>query len=251
MPGPGTYESPPRPATGYRFGSEERKGLGRKSDSPGPGQYAVPSKVGSEGKSIVMAGRYEDKKDINQVGPGQYKTSSTLGGPKFSMGAGEKGTKLNKDATLNPPPGTYTVDANAGRHHSPSTVFGKDKRDKTRVDDMPEPGRYNVPTTMTSKGVKIQGRYEVKEHERAPPPGAYSPNMDPSKVKGGSISFGHEAKGSGYKDNKVPPPGTYNPELKPHGGWTFGKDPRDKKAKDDGPGPGSHDTRRGEGLTYY
>ena len=44
FPGPGTYDSPPRPSTGVRFGSEKRDGLGGKGDSPGPGQYQLPGK---------------------------------------------------------------------------------------------------------------------------------------------------------------------------------------------------------------
>jgi hypothetical protein len=176
FPGPGTYGSPERPNTtggSYRFGNEERKGLGTKSDIPGPGQYTIPSNVGNEGKSIIMSGRYETKLDTNKVGPGQYQFPQTVSGPMYSMGVGEKGTKLNKDAMNNPPPGAYTVDANTGKHNSAGIVFGKGLRNETKDSHYPGPGNYPLGSTLANKGITIQGKYEQKIKERAPGPGAY------------------------------------------------------------------------------
>ena len=195
MPGPGTYDSPERPGTnGFRFGGEERSGLASKRNAPGPGRYSLPSRIGNEGKNIVIAGRHEEKKDINQVGPGQYKLPSSIGGPKFSMGSGDKGTKLNKNAVENPPPGTYEIDTNIGKHGSPGIVFGKDIRDKGKASTNPGPGNYALPSTLETKGITIQGRHDITEKEKAPGPGQYESKVPASKVHGGNIKFGNEVK---------------------------------------------------------
>jgi hypothetical protein len=252
MPGPGTYHSPERPkTTGFTFGSGQRSDLGRKGDLPGPGQYQVPSRIGNEGKNVFISGRHEEKKDINQVGPGQYTLPSSLSGPKYSMGAGEKGMKFNKDAMLNPPPGAYTVDANAGKGNIHGVAFGKDKRDKTKADNLPGPGNYALPSTLKTQGITIEGRHEIKEKERAPGPGAYNQGIDPSKIHGGSVSFGRGAKSSGPNKSADPGPGTYYKLDDPKGGFTFGKDIRDKRQKGDNPGPGQYKVRADEGLTYF
>lgn len=196
FPGPGTYDSPHRPSTGVRFGSERRDGLGSKGDSPGPGQYQLKGTIGNEGKSIIIAGRHEDKKDVNLVGPGQYQLPSTLTGPKFSMGTGEKGTKLNKDALLNPPPGSYSLDSHAEKH---GISFGKDTRDKSKGDGLPGPGAYAVPSTLDNKGISIQGKTEMKIPNLSPGPGAYNSKEDLLKGTGGTVSFGKEPKNSGPK----------------------------------------------------
>ena len=249
MPGPGQYYSPERPQTGgFHFGSEQRKGLANKNDMPAPGQYTIPTRMGTEGKSIVIAGRYEDKKDTNQVGPGQYTIPSTNTGPKFSMGAGEKGFKVSKDASLGPSPGSYDV---SGKHHPGGVVFGTDKRDHSRKDDMPGPGNYAIPSTITQKGISIQGRHDIKEKEKAPGPGAYENPNDPSKTHGGKVSFGTGAKSSVLKDSGAPGPGQYLIKMPYDKGPKIGQDLRDKPQKSDMPGPGQYNTRREEGLTYY
>jgi hypothetical protein len=208
MPGPGTYESPERlNDTGFKFGSEQRKGLASKHEAPGPGQYSIPSRVGNEGKSVLMAGRHEIKQNTNQVGPGQYQLQSTLKGPQYSMGVGEKGTKLNKDSLTNPPPGTYTVDPKTGKSSAPGVVFGKDLRDRSKADNMPGPGNYALPSTITNKGITIEGRHEIKEKDRAPGPGTYDQNLNSSQIRGGNVVFSHGSKSSGLKPSNDPGPG--------------------------------------------
>ena len=135
-------------------------------------------------------------KDTNLVGPGQYQLPSTLTGPKFSMGTGEKGTKLNKDAVLNPPPGTYSLDSHADKH---GISFGKDTRDKTKLDGLPGPGTYAVPSTLDNKGISIKGKQEEKIPYLSPGPGAYNSKDDLAKAHGGTASFGKEPKNSGPK----------------------------------------------------
>lgn len=155
MPGPGTYDVSLRPGTGIKFGTDKRDGSNERGDMPGPGQYQIPSTIMKDGKNIIITGRHEDKKDVNQVGPGQYQLPSMLSGPKYSMGSENKGTKLNKDALMNPPPGTYTVDPNAGKHGAPGIVFGKEVRDRMKADQMPGPGNYAVPSTIDQHGITI------------------------------------------------------------------------------------------------
>lgn len=251
FPGPGTYESPKRPSTGIKIGSEKRAGLGGKGDSPGPGHYNIESKVGKEGKGVIITSRHEEKKDINQVGPGQYQMPTTLSGPKFSMGTGEKGTKLNKDAVQNPPPGTYTVEGGGVKHSSPGVKFGRDTRDKTKPDGLPGPGNYTIPSTMEKKGITIQGKYEEKIKEKAPGPGAYESKMSPSKTHGGGVKFGHEAKGTGPKMAESPGPAMYKYESPYKGGHKFGREPKGKENAKDVPGPGQYNLRKEEGFTYY
>jgi hypothetical protein len=254
FPGPGTYGSPERPnSTGgsYRFGNEERKGLGNKSDMPGPGQYTIPNNVGNEGKNITMSGRYETKLDTNKLGPGQYQFSQKASGPMYSMGAGEKGTKLNKDAINNPPPGAYSVDANTGKHKSAGIVFGKGLRDETKDSRYPGPGNYPLGSTLANKGITIQGKYEENIKERAPGPGTYENKGNPRTTHGGNIKFGSGARSSPVRNSCAPGPGQYSLEF-PHGkGVSMGKDLRDRPQKSDIPGPGQYNTRAEEGLTYF
>lgn len=251
MPGPGTYNSPERPTTGYHFGSEKRQDLGGRGDSPGPGQYRVPDTLGKSGKSIIITGRYDTKKDVNEVGPGQYKHPTTLGGPKFSMGAGEKGTKLNKNSLMNPAPGTYDVSSHLDKPNGPGVRFGSSERDKIKKAEGPGPGDYALPSTLGGKGVTIQGKIPTKVEDRAPGPGAYGDVKDPSKKHGGSVSFGQGGKSSGPKVDDNPGPGMYKVDLPYKGGAVFGKDKRDKVEKGDMPGPGQYNTRAQEGLTYF
>ena len=252
MPGPGAYDQVERPkTTGFTFGNEQRKGLGSQRDEPGPGQYQVPDKMGTEAKNVLIAGRHEMKQDINQVGPGQYQLPSTLQGPKFSMGSGEKGTKLNKDSVLNPPPGSYNYDASPIKQKSPGVAFGTDKRDKQKPDNLPGPGNYSVPNTIDHRGATMKGKYKDNTKERAPGPGAYDSKMDPSKVRGGGIVFGNDAKSKGLKNSDSPGPGMYKVDSPYKGGHTFGKDIRDKQKPSGEPGPGQYNWRRQEGLTYF
>ena len=252
MPGPGTYNSQERPqSSGYSFSKDRRKDLANAKEEPGPGQYAVQSKIGSEGKNIIIAGRHELKQDINQVGPGQYKVPDSVNGPQYSMGAGQKGTKLNKDALLNPPPGTYDVNDSQVKHKSPGVSFGSSVRDKLKPDGMPGPGNYYHNPTNEGKGITIKGKYVDNPKERAPGPGAYGAPMDPSKVKGGNITFGNGTKSTGPKDSNAPGPGMYKVEAPYEGGHTFGKDIRDKQKESAEPGPGQYNWRKQEGLTYF
>lgn len=253
MPGPGTYDSSPeRPKTAYTFGTGNRGNLANAKDFPGPGQYAVPSTIGHDGKNIIIAGRHEIKQNTNDVGPGQYQLPSTISGPKYSMGAGEKGTKLNKDSLLNPAPGTYNVaDGDPTKPRAPEAVFGSVIRYKNNVDTMPGPGNYTLPSTNEAKGITIKGKYNEPIKERAPGPGAYDSKMDPRKVKGGGVVFGHDEKSKGIQKSNEPGPGMYKVELPYNGGHTFGKDLRDKQKKSDEPGPGQYNWRKEEGLTYF
>lgn len=254
FPGPGTYGAPDRPSTtggNFRFGTEERKGLGTKNDMPGPGQYTLPSRVGNEGKSIIMTGRHEDKVNSNQVGPGQYQMPSTISGPKYSMGAGEKGTKLNKDSLNNPAPGTYTVDANAGKSSAPGVLFGKGERDKLKPDNLPGPGNYALPSTLENRGITIQGRHDEKIKDKAPGPGTYDDKPNPMKTHGGGIKFGHDTKSTVIKDSGAPGPGQYLIKLPYDKGPKIGKDLRDRPQKSEMPGPAHYNTRKEEGLTYF
>lgn len=167
------------------------------------------------------------------------------------MGCGEKGTKLNKDAVQNPPPGSYTVTADAGKPGTAGIVFGKEKRDKSKPDTIPGPGNYSIPSTIENRGISIKGKIEEKIIERAPGPGAYPLMMDPSKTHGGGIKFGHEPKTSAAKENNAPGPGMYKVDLPYKGGHIFGKDRRDKQKPSGSPGPGQYNTRKEEGLTYF
>ena len=102
----------------------------------------------------MIAGRYEDKRDINEVGPGQYKLPSTLTGPKFSMGTGEKGTKLNRDALTNPPPGTYTIDSNANKN---GVSFGKELIKFCLILTTSMAGMVRNPAKTMDKKTKLAG----------------------------------------------------------------------------------------------
>eukprot|EP00343_Euplotes_focardii_P006712 CAMPEP_0205819792 /NCGR_PEP_ID=MMETSP0206-20130828/2253_1 /ASSEMBLY_ACC=CAM_ASM_000279 /TAXON_ID=36767 /ORGANISM="Euplotes focardii, Strain TN1" /LENGTH=827 /DNA_ID=CAMNT_0053113753 /DNA_START=39 /DNA_END=2522 /DNA_ORIENTATION=- len=252
MPGPGTYDADGRPNTsGFTFGGEQRKGLAQKRDAPGPGAYTVPNNIGNDARGIVIAGKYVDKKDTNLVGPGQYTLPSSIAGPKYSMGAGEKGTKLNKNIVENPPPGSYNVDAGTGKQSAPGVVFGKDLRNRNKTETLPGPGNYPMPSTLANGGITIQGKYNEKIKERAPGPGQYKANMDPSKTHGGSIVFGAGKKGEAPKGTGAPGPGQYLIRLPYDKGPKFGQDLRDRPQKSDMPGPGQYNTRRQEGLTYF
>ena len=109
-PGPGSYQPPGKIGEGPKYGLRPKTAVIRTNDVPGPGQYS-PTKdsVGMRPPSAVMgkgqrAAGFAGTKEV--PGPGSYAQPTTIkGGPAFSFGTG----KAVEHAADVPGPGAYKL----------------------------------------------------------------------------------------------------------------------------------------------
>eukprot|EP00397_Hematodinium_sp_SG-2012_P061310 GEMP01080980.1.p1 GENE.GEMP01080980.1~~GEMP01080980.1.p1 ORF type:complete len:232 (+),score=41.16 GEMP01080980.1:122-817(+) len=147
-PGPGQYNSKSVLSEGtpkYGFGSSQRSGLARRSQTPGPGSYDV--RKGMDGLQISLSGRFGESRRARTPGPGAYSSNDSTyeQSPKFCFG-----TSLRPDlqlATKNPGPGTYQAMSALGGNvvfQSPPKYSMKPRREmlKTSAHSTPGPGAH-------------------------------------------------------------------------------------------------------------
>jgi hypothetical protein len=101
VPGPGNYntslvniKSEPK----YGMGTAVRDNFPNKSISPGPGNYALGSIVGSEGSKSTMHAKILSKStSANEPGPGSYENTQRhlKKAPSYGMGAKIKDLDLS------------------------------------------------------------------------------------------------------------------------------------------------------------
>ncbi len=109
-PGPGSYQQPGKIGEGPKYGLRPKTAVVMRNDVPGPGQYSPTKNPISARPPTAVMGKgqrgvgFTGSKEI--PGPGAYVQPSTIkGGPAFSFGTG----KPIEHTTDVPGPGAYKV----------------------------------------------------------------------------------------------------------------------------------------------
>lgn len=142
-----------------------------------------------------------------------------------------------------PGPGAYDQNFKALEKQTGKGFMSKLGRQGLKGSEIPGPGAYDDETAFkrlssANGGIKFpkSGTYEAKSE--FPGPGAYNGDSTVVTKNNGGVKFGHEPRDRRHNDEK-PGPGAYDVDskvLKGEAKWSFGKAPRTKDLKDDGPG---------------
>jgi len=141
-------------------------GIGKRNESsesselrnrPGPGAYAAKSFIG-EGPKIGMKFRtlLKDNTGSLSPGPGAYEPNISVvieKAPSVGLGQGKR-SGVVKDGSTIPGPGHYPVKE---VKEGPSFGFGTSKRSEEKLNNVPGPGKYEIPSTVG----------ELAPHERS------------------------------------------------------------------------------------
>ena len=137
-----------RNAPAFGFGTSRRPDLSRNKESPGPGNYSIPSKI-KEGPGYQMGVRIRDKRLSESPSPGQYSPtyeSVKTSMPKFGMGSS---SRYNQKINLIPGPGAYDIKIEDPKFKLfKYGKFGSDSRYKIHKNNIPGPGAYRIPTKI-------------------------------------------------------------------------------------------------------
>ena len=138
-------------AANWGFGSEKRKGLGKTTNAPGPGNYSLESLDFSPGKSkFHMGQKISARKPTTEVpGAGSYspdgsKVLHKL--PAFSMGSKLGSAIINEKNKGAPGPGSYESHLK-DKKDAPKFGFGTSKRPELKAKgagEGPGPGSYKI-----------------------------------------------------------------------------------------------------------
>lgn len=132
----------------YGFGSSNRKPLSSNSLSPGPGNYAIPSKI-VEKTGYYMGAKISDLKKDQYPGPGNYNPEVNLSKqacPNFGIGTSQRGGS-NKYLESVPGPGNYNY-YNPSLDKGPKVKIGTETRVHNVKSDTPGPGAYKIPVKL-------------------------------------------------------------------------------------------------------
>ena len=209
-PGPGAYNTSgcltDRPAP--KIGTSKRAPLSESVLTPGPGTYEIKS-TAVEGPKFSMPGRSPNKAFDNMPGPGHYDHSITEQSireraPAYKMGT-EARTERPQSAYV-PGPGTYSTDV---KDKGPKWGFGSQSRENVFKIDVPGPGTYNMPNSLSNRGCTMTGRQSDSPIDNTPGPGAYNPTS--VRPKSPNWSLGKSPRISSTSSSKFAPgPGAYN-----------------------------------------
>lgn len=308
-PGPGSYNTEQRcfsPA--FSIGSSER--IEKKEVTPGPSDYAIvdlyhstnctignakrvllgdeisrckspgPSDYNTDirphSPSAYLIGKPKEVKKLPTPGPAQYRSESMTMYSKSPAYSFPKSSRADVVRNHYPGPGNYEIKL---RSTSTGCIFPKSQRKNIVKSISPGP-KYNIPSTLQTKGGFIGLKHPIRQKEKSPGPGTYSsPSPQPKKftipkaekfekirtslVSPGSynpkivsnsptVSFSstsqkglfRDRKSSGLRISETPGPGAYvvkNREISPV--FSFAKAAREKKRVELLPGPGQYTPR--------
>lgn len=246
-PGPGAYNTTVKfyHNIGPTFGKGEKSVGIKRSVTPGPGTYNPRTTVGTEGRKHSFYSKRPDtssKLGQSSPGPAAYTFSYRTNSPAYSLG---RDRHSKQKIMIGPSPTEYDPNYGLTRPSSPYWKMNRGSRNTSMAKrGMPEPGSYNVPTTI-GKGPKIafHGRLGKEKVSTIPGPGAYDPNPKAIQERYPKIvlSTGPRTEKDFSTRRDIPGPGTY--PLKstltgPKFGFGIGK--KGEQRNDDTPGPGTY-----------
>lgn len=247
-PGPAAYNPIMKlnHSFGPTFGKGEKNVQLKRCTTPGPGAYNVRSIIGTEGrKHSIYAKRPNTslRHEHTSPGPAAYNLSYRKNSPSFTIG---RGRNTRQQTSIGPSPEKYNPSYKLVRPSSPYWKISTVSRNVSMTKKQsPEPGTYDLPTTI-GKGPKIafHGKRSKEKVEAFPGPGAYNPNpkvilerypkivmstgprtakdfstrkdvpgpgayLIPSMLDGPKFGFGLGKKGNYRTNTDIPGPGTY------------------------------------------
>lgn len=184
-------------APAYSF-MPKGSGVTKTKESPGPGQYAIPSTIYGSHPQLWVAGRVPNRSERrstpqDQLGgdmkhnpaPHDYEVVKTVDGPDHKFGhAGQKtapkftfrakvsfGSAFNsKKADEGGLAGDLSSKYNEVRQRAPSWSFMPRESGITKTKDSPGPGQYPLPSTIygSHPQLKMPGRVPRSTVERFP-----------------------------------------------------------------------------------
>lgn len=168
------------------------------NDSPGPGQYSLPSS--QSGPKFSLYGKLREKSFTVSPGPGTYilpkdRVICAKFSPPHQKQSLEGWEKLG--------PGSYTP---LMTRSGPKWGFGGSHRPKLQISDSPGPGSYDVPSLGQTKGFSFYPKRHERSTPKYPGPGSYEPRFVEKSLKFSLYSR------ITYRVKQVTPgPGAYSP----------------------------------------
>ncbi|OMJ68979.1 hypothetical protein SteCoe_33427 [Stentor coeruleus] len=242
VPGPGAYtESYVRPHSTAPIMGSAKKGMKNETgETPGPGAYDVKPKA-MEGPKFTMQGK-NLKEHIDKIpGPGHYDQDINNVNAKDRSPAYKLGTAARieeKKLLQNPGPGQYDT---RSKDLGPQWGFGSESRSKDFKAENPGPGAYELPGSLSKNGFSIAGRKQDITKDNFPGPGSYDIHDRP-KSPTWTLSKSPNSKAINLSQSISPGPGAYDPkDSQNEGGPVFGTSNRSPLSKSQiTPGPGAY-----------
>ncbi|KRX08110.1 hypothetical protein PPERSA_01655 [Pseudocohnilembus persalinus] len=260
VPGPGTY-SQQRPGSAltkyvdsrykdgpmFGFGSETRKGLYHRRQTPGPGTYPIKSTLVYD-KGTTMVSRKNLDHQNKVPGPGAYnpEKKQKQQPPSYRIGSGHR-QDLSKSWAV-PGPGTYQSSLYT-KPKAPGYKIGSDiRRPLSGMSQTPGVGSYNPNVGKNapkfSFGLITQGGFDMNTRKGQPGPGAYEPTVSQTKLRPSSAKIGTSTRPQLRNSGWVPGPGMYNIQGNSKGPkWGIGSSDRSKMQNNGVPGVGSYNIK--------
>eukprot|EP00927_Polykrikos_kofoidii_P006691 TRINITY_DN12704_c0_g1_i1.p1 TRINITY_DN12704_c0_g1~~TRINITY_DN12704_c0_g1_i1.p1 ORF type:complete len:538 (-),score=77.35 TRINITY_DN12704_c0_g1_i1:62-1675(-) len=138
----------------------------------GPGEYTADHEMQSNRPGCKFGQPLQKLKQFETPDPGRYDVPSTIGvAPKFSIGAGNRGT-LSR-ANDGPGPGAYDPNVNVVQKDSYCTTFGRAARahpaDDVDADEPPGPGAHDVRAFHSKPQENPSAGWPMEQKLKSPP----------------------------------------------------------------------------------
>lgn len=196
-------------------------------DTPGPGEYSIPSTFGR--RSLSIHPLHREPKKYKTPGPGKYDIPSEIGNgsPKISF------HPLVEERKPRNPPGVqyHHIKRDFDEPSSRRSIHQHCKELKGL--QTPGPGTYSIPSAwngghsarMSPRGSREELWNAIYDRWRSPGPAEYTPDAKPTQPKSPSYTVGDGVGGSWIDSKKsVPSPDQYGDVIENPG--KFKRSPR-------------------------